>query len=122
MFATAKTTSFVTGVAVRATRSKPARRERCVRVFARDARATARADDQRLGRGRARTPRRSYLEGRDDARDALDAREEGRGAREGRETTRTRAFVDAGREATDDARKGGARDDARDARGRDRDG
>ena len=94
MFATAKTTSFATGVAVRAPRSTRARRERCVprrrdrpRVTRRDARS--RANDARRARGESR----SYLERRGTTTRRATTRDaDVRGTNEGRETrSRTRA-------------------------------
>ena len=124
MFAIAKTPSFATGVAVRATRSTRARRERCVyatsRSTARDATRVAIARERRETRANARGDRISSDAGR--RRDKATTRDASvRGTNEGRETrARTRGKNAVGTRC--ERRRGFGKGVETQSEGRDRDG
>ena len=124
MFAIAKTPSFATGVAVRATRSTRARRERCVyatsRSTARDATRVAIARERRETRANARGDRiSSDAERRRDKATTRDASV--RGTNEGRETrAKIRASDAIGTRC--ERRRGFGKGVETQSEGRDRDG
>jgi len=125
MFAIAKTPSFATGVAVRATRSTRARRERCVyatsRSTARDATRVAIARERRETRANARGDRISSDAGR--RRDKATTRDASvRGTNEGRETQNADARIRDAIGTRCERRRGFGKGVETQSEGRDRDG